>query len=138
MKKKDAIKAILAATYESWIFQRKSKNVELPNCVQPHDKITHIFVCPMRHEIVGGQQDGRTGYFPFMFNVNKFIKICKTQGLLIKDIILCSRGKKQFECPTLAFEIKSQRSTFILHVFTTPAKAMTMTMKIKRKNHRSV
>ena len=100
--------------------------------------ITRIFVCPMRHEIVGGSKDGRTGYFSFSFGVVKFIKICKSHDIIVKDLVLLSRGKKQFECPTIVFEIKSGRSNFLLHLFTAPVKPMNVLKKIKVKNHRSV
>lgn len=134
MKKNQAIKAILSAVSDCWIVQRKKRTIFLPNCVQSSNGVTHIFVCPMRHEIVGGSKDGKTGYFPFLFGVDKFTKACKSHKIIIKDLVLLSRGKKQFECPSLAFEMKSGRSNFILHLFTTPVKAMTMSAKIKRKN----
>jgi hypothetical protein len=138
MKKKQAIKAILSTLSECWFTKREKKVNFLPHSVQSFDGLTHIFVCPIRHEIVGGPKDGKTGYFSFLFGINKFTKACKSKGIIVKDIVLLSRGKNQFECPAIAFEIKNGRSNMLLHLFTAPVKAMTMSMKIKSKNHGKV
>lgn len=138
MKKKKIIDTIISSISDCWMIQRKKGKIFIANCIQSSGGITRIFVCPMRHEIVGGPKDGRTGYFSFSFGIVKFIKICKSHDIIVKDLVLLSRGKKQFECPTIVFEIKSGRSNFLLHLFTAPAKSMNVLKKIKVKNHRSV
>jgi hypothetical protein len=138
MKKKKIVDTIISSISDCWMIQRKKGKIFIANCVQSSGGITRIFVCPMRHEIVGGSKDGRIGYFSFSFGIVKFIKICKSHDIIVKDLVLLSRGKKQFECPTIVFEIKSGRSNFLLHLFTAPVKSMNVSKKIKVKNHRSV
>jgi hypothetical protein len=138
MKKKKIVDTIISSISDCWMIQRKKGKIFIANCVQSSGGITHIFVCPMRHEIVGGSKDGRIGYFSFSFGIVKFIKICKSHDIIVKDLVLLSRGKKQFEFPTIVFEIKSGRSNFLLHLFTAPPKSMNVLKKIKVKNHRSV
>jgi|APGre2960657373_1045057.scaffolds.fasta_scaffold04352_5 hypothetical protein len=138
MKKKKIVDTIISSISDCWMIQRKKGKIFIANCVQSSGGITRIFVCPMRHEIVGGSKDGRIGYFSFSFGIVKFIKICKSHDIIVKDLVLLSRGKKQFEFPTIVFEIKSGRSNFLLHLFTAPPKSMNVLKKIKVKNHRSV
>lgn len=138
MKKKQIVDTILSIISDCWMIQRKKGKIFIANGVQSSGKNTSIFVCPMRHEIVGGSKDGRTGYFSFSFGIVKFIKICKSHDIIVKDLVLLSRGKKQFECPAIVFEIKSGRSNILLHLFTVPVKSMTVLKKIKVKNHGSV
>jgi hypothetical protein len=95
MKKKKIVDTIISSISDCWMIQRKKGKIFIANCVQSSGGITRIFVCPMRHEIVGGSKDGRIGYFSFSFGIVKFIKICKSHDIIVKDLVLLSRGKKK-------------------------------------------
>lgn len=126
MKPKAVHKSIIFLIKKCWKTHKKSKRrngseEQIGYSLSKSEGKTHMGVCPIKTEIIGGPNDGKFVWKNYIFDIGEFVNDLNEIKIKIENIAMATKFKPSIECDQLLFVLNYKKEKICLSVLTRPA-----------------